>query len=101
MIQQCSKHIPLSDLAFHNHPFINCLKAFKTTQQAGNMTLISYVPGVQNSKNAIFKKLLLIPEQTGNFFPEYFNDNYLIQNPKSLLRTSQYFDCNEVQHLID
>lgn len=64
MIQLYSKRIRLPDLAFHNHPFINCLKAFKATQQAGNMTLISYVPGVENSKNAVFKKLMLIPEQT-------------------------------------
>lgn len=101
MIQLYSKHTRSPDLAFHNHPFINCLKAFKATQQASNMTLISYVPGVQNSKNAIFKKLILIPQQTWYFFPEYFNENDLVQNPKSLLRTSQYFVCNKVQHIID
>lgn len=101
MIQPYSRYIHSPDLAFHNHPFINCLKAFKATQQAGNMTLILYVPRVQNSKNAIFKKLTLIPEQIGHFFPEFFNANYLVQNPKSALRPSQCFDCNEVQHLID
>lgn len=63
MIQLYSKHIGSPDLAFHNHPFINCLKAFKATRQAGNMTPISYVPGVQNSKNAVFMKLILIPNK--------------------------------------
>lgn len=64
MILLYSKHIRSPDLASHNHPFISRLKAFKASQQAGNMTLISSAPGVQNSKNAIFKKLILIPEQS-------------------------------------
>lgn len=68
MSQPYSKYIHSPDLAFHNHPFINCLKAFKATEQAGNMTLILYVPRAQNSQNAIFMKLILILEQKGHFF---------------------------------
>lgn len=84
MIQAYFKYMHSSDLAFHKHPFINCLKAFKATEQIGNTTLILCVPRVQNCKNVIFKKPILSPEEIGHFFPEYFNVNYLVQNPKSV-----------------
>lgn len=63
-----SKYIDLPDLAFHSHPFINCLKASRATQHTGSRIPILHTLGVPNSKNAIFKEPVRIPEPIRQFF---------------------------------